>query len=140
MIIRCHPSAVRRVVARRRPGLAQSAGLGAAGGLLLALWLTSEGVAVAAWQLVLAGMALGAGWNLLRFPDDRTCRIPWWLRGCGGETSVKDTDGHSRPKAPCWGHPGGRPKRLVNLAVVAGEVVVVVVVVVVAVSVADVAP
>lgn len=124
-------------MARRRPGLAQSAGLGAAAGLLAALWLAAEGVAVSALPVVAGGMALGAGWNLVRFPDDRTCRIPWWLRGCGGETTVKDTDGHSRPKAPCWGHPGGKPKRVVNLAVVLGQLVLVVGLVAVLVSVAQ---
>jgi hypothetical protein len=63
---------------------------------------------------------LGALLSFKRLPDAPTCRIPWILGGCGGESTIRDTDGNSRPKRPCWGHPGGKPKRLVNIAVWAG--------------------
>ena len=128
-------------MARRRPGLKESAGLGAAGGLLLALWLTSEGVAVGALPCVAGGVALGALHNFWRYGDDRTCRIWWIFGGCGGQSTIYDTDGHSRPRRPCWGHRSGKPRRLVNLVLVPVQIaLVVVVVVVVAVSVAAVAP
>lgn len=121
-------------MARRRPGLKESIGLGAVAGLLAALALGTAGAGIGPVPLVVGGMVLGLLHNFWRFPDDRTCRIPWWLRGCGGETTIKDTDGHSRPRPPCWGHPDGKPKRLVNVAVVVGEVVLAVALVAVAVA------
>ncbi len=124
-------------MARRRPGLKQSVGLGAAAGLLLAMWLASAGVTVEPLPCVAGGMALGAFYNFAAFGDDYTCRVPWWLRGCGGSTTIQDTDGHSRPRRPCWAHPAGKPKRLVNLAVVPAQIAVVVVVLVVAAAVAQ---
>lgn len=92
-------------------------GVGAAAGLALATQIgTPEQAARVAWLFVVAGALAGAVHSYVRLPDAPVCRIPWWLNGCGGESTIRDTDGNSRPKAPCWGHPTGKPRRIVHLA------------------------
>lgn len=109
-------------MARRKLAIRPLMGLGAAAGLLVAMQLgTPEDASRLALPLVAVGAAAGAAWSYWRLPDAKVCRIPRVLWGCGGQTTVQDTDGNSRPRRPCWGHPGGKPKRLVNLLVVAGE-------------------
>lgn len=119
----------------KRPAAPAAGGIGAVVGLLLATQLAPpEDAARVGLPLAAVGAVLGVGWSFWRFRDDR-CRIPWWLRGCGGPDKIMDTAGHSRPRRPCWGHPNGKPKRLVNLAVVLGQIVAGVVLVAVAVGV-----
>lgn len=137
MIICCHPVPGGCAVARRRPNLRTSAALGAVAGLLLAMWLSTTGgeAGTAPLPFVAGGALLGAVYNFAGFPDAKVCRIPRLLGGCGGSTTIQDTDGNSRPRRPCWGHPGGKPKRLVNLAVVGAEIALVVVALAVTVTV-----
>lgn len=104
-------------MSRRRLSWRAQAGVGAALGLGLAVELSAPALAL---PFAAAGAVLGALWSFKRLPDAPTCRIPWILGGCGGESTIRDSDGNSRPKRPCWGHPGGKPRRLVNVAVWAG--------------------
>lgn len=99
------------------------AGLGAAAGLAVATQIADpvQAARIAPW---LAGVGALAG-LLLSFkalPDAPRCVAPRILRGCGGQSTIQDTAGNSRPKRPCWAHPGGKPKRIVNLAIVLGEI------------------
>lgn len=111
------------VVARRRLGIQAQMGVGAIIGLLVATQTgdPQTGPRLGLTLMVLGALA-GAVHSYWRLPDAPVCRIPWWLRGCGGSNAVRDTDGNSRPKPPCWGHPDGKPKRIVNLLVVCGEI------------------
>ncbi len=106
---------------KRLPSLGEMVGFGVAAGLVLSVPL---GVA-AALPLAVAGALIGAVWSFRKVPDAPVCRIPRLLRGCGGSTVVQDKRGNSGPPRRCWGHPGGKPKRLVNLAVVLVEIVLV---------------
>jgi len=124
-------------VARKKLAIGPLMGLGAAAGLLAATQLgPPEEVARLGLPLMLAGAAFGAVWSFWRLPDARVCRAPRLLGGCGGSGTVQDTAGNSRPKPPCWAHRDGKPKRLVNLAIVAAEIAVAVALVAVLVSVA----
>jgi hypothetical protein len=91
--------------------------VGATLGLVLATQLDPERAARFTGWLVAAGALAGAVHSFVRLPDAPVCRIPRWLGGCGGEATIRDTDGNSRPRRPCWGHPGGKPQRVVNLVV-----------------------
>jgi hypothetical protein len=109
-------------VARRKLAIGPLMGLWAAAGLLLATWLhppepgsPGEDSGRTGLLFALAGAAAGAVWSYWRLPDAKVCRIPRWLGGCGGSSKIEDTAGNSRPRRPCWGHPGGRPKRVVHL-------------------------
>lgn len=105
-------------VARKRlPSLGEMVGIGAAIGLALSIPIGHE----SALPLAALGAGLGAWRSFRKVPDAPVCRIPRIARGCGGSTAVVDKRGNSGPPRRCWGHPGGKPKRLVNLAVVATE-------------------
>jgi hypothetical protein len=118
-------------VSDRLPSLGEMMTIGAAVGLVAAVAIGGPNASTFALPLAALGAGLGAWRSFRKVPDAPTCRIPRVLRGCGGSTTVRDRKGNSGPKRPCWGHPGGRPKRLVNIAVVAVEIAVAGVVVVV---------
>ena len=122
-------------MARRKLAIGPLMGLWAGAGLLLATQLAPpEDVARLGLPLAALGALAGAAWSLWRLPDAKVCRAPRLLGGCGGSSLIQDTAGNSRPKPPCWAHPGGKPKRLVNLAIVAAELAAAVVLLAVLVS------
>ena len=117
---------------KRLPSLGEMAGVGVALGLAASLPLGRE----FALPLAAAGGILGVVRSFRRVPDAPVCRIWRVLGGCGGSTAVVDKRGNSGPARRCWGHPEGKPKRLVNLVVAPVQVALVVGLVVVAAAVA----
>ena len=116
---------------RRLPSLGEMVGVGVAVGLAASLPLGPE----FALPLAAAGAVLGVVRSFRKVPDAPVCRIWRVFGGCGGSTAVVDKRGNSGPPRRCWGHPEGKPKRLVNLVVVPVQVALVVgLVVVVAVA------
>jgi len=125
MIIPGHPVDGRCAVASRKLAIGPLMGLGACVGLIAATQLGGgQGGPQLGLTAMVLGAAAGAVWSFWRLPDAPVCRAPRMLGGCGGANAVRDTAGNSRPKPPCWAHPGGKPKRVVNLAIVAGEIAV----------------
>lgn len=80
------------------------------------------------WALPLAGLGAAAGVyrSFRKVPAAPVCRIWRVFGGCGGSTTVVDKAGNSGPPRYCWGHPDGKPKRLVNLVVVPAQAAIVV--------------
>ena len=109
-------------MAKRLSSLGEMAGVGVAVGLAASLPLGRE----FALPLAAAGAAFGAWRSFRRVPDAPVCRIWRVFGGCGGSTAVVDKRGNSGPPRRCWGHPEGKPKRLVNLVVVPVQVALVV--------------
>jgi len=118
-------------VARRLPSLGEMVTVGATVGLAISIPLGVQ----FALPLAALGGALGAVRSFRKVPDAPVCRIWRIFGGCGGSTAVVDKRGNSGPPRYCWGHPDGRPKRLVNLVVVPVQIAVVVGLVVLAVAV-----
>lgn len=137
MIILRHPVDGRRGVARRLPSLGEMVAVGAAIGAALSVPL---GPAQFALPLAVAGGIAGAVRSYWKVPDAPVCRIWRVFRGCGGSTANVDKRGNSGPPRYCWGHPGGRPRRLVNLIVVPVQIAVVVGLLFVVVAVAGAGP
>jgi hypothetical protein len=102
-------------VARRLPSLGEMVGIGVAVGLALSVRLGAD----YALPLAAAGALVGTVWSYKKVPDAPVCRVPRLLRGCGGSTVVKDRKGNTGAPRRCWAHPGGKPKRLVNIAILA---------------------
>lgn len=103
---------------KRLPSLGEMIATGAILGVALAFPLGFQ----FALPLAAAGGVLGAVYSFRKVPDAPVCRIWRVFGGCGGSTTVMDKKGNSGPPRYCWGHPDGKPKRLVNLVVVPVQV------------------
>ena len=117
-------------MAKRLRSVGEMATIGAAVGLACSVPIGPE---FALW-LAAGGAAAGVVRSFWKVPDAPVCRLWRVFGGCGGSTAVVDKRGNSGPPRYCWAHPGGKPKRLVNLAIVAAEVAVVVAVLAVLVT------
>lgn len=117
---------------KRLPSLGEMVGVGAALGAALSVPLGLQ----FALPLAALGAGLGVWWSFRKVPDAPTCRIWRIFGGCGGSTTVMDKRGNSGPPRYCWGHPGAKPRRLVNLVAVPAQLAVVAVVLAVVVMIA----
>lgn len=103
---------------RRLRSLGEMVAAGVAIGAVLSVPLGPEQFAL---PLAVAGGVAGAARSFWKVPDAPVCRIWRVFGGCGGSTAVVDRRGNSGPPRRCWGHRAGKPKRLVNLAVMAAQ-------------------